>query len=107
MTSTDLEVLVRSLLPLAGHSVWWGPGEAAQGSENGQGKGETSEDVESDLLALTRGRFGTGAVRTEGNPVGCEVFWLAIYCPHIITMTQWLLERHNRSIELVELHDHG
>lgn len=70
----NLEVLVGSLLPLARHGVWCGLGEHAHSSEDGQGRSETCEDVEYDLLVLVGRRLRAGPVRAESDPVGCEAF---------------------------------
>lgn len=83
----DLEVLVGSLLPLARHGVWWGLGEHAHGSEDGQGGTEAGKDVEYDLLVLVGGGLRTWAVRAESNPVGYEAFVSAfvgwsVFMPH-------------------------
>ncbi|KAL2276900.1 hypothetical protein FJTKL_00368 [Diaporthe vaccinii] len=92
----DLEVLVGSLLPLARHGVWWGLGEHAHGSEDGQGGTEAGEDVEYDLLVLVGGGLRTWAVRAESNPIGYEAFVSAFVGwsvrmgrPAEVTMLRW------------------
>jgi hypothetical protein len=75
---TNLEVLVRGLLPLLGHGAGSLLAEHTHGREHGEGGTDTDESVEGDLLALIRRTLGTGTVRTERNPVCCEVDRLAL-----------------------------
>lgn len=74
---TNLEVLVRGLLPFLVHSVWCGLGEHANGGEDGKTGEDAHKDTKSDLLGLIWRSLSTGTVRTESNPVRCEAFRLA------------------------------
>lgn len=78
MATANLEVLICGLLPLLVHGVRCGLGEHASCSKDDQAGEDADEDTESNLLALIWGSLSTGAMRAEGDPVGCEVFWLAL-----------------------------
>ena len=67
---SHLEVLVRRLLVLLGHGGRRLAAEGAESGEYGEADDETNAGVEDDLLVLIRGGLGTGAVGTEGDPVG-------------------------------------
>lgn len=71
---THLEILVRGLLPLLVHGVWSGLSKHAHCDKDRQTGKDADSDAESDLLALIRGRQGTGAVRTERDVVSYEAF---------------------------------
>ena len=71
--STNLQVLLGSLLPLLCHGT--GPdrtGEHASEGEDGEGTEADSNGQEEDLTALIRRRRSAGAVGTEGDEVGCR-----------------------------------
>jgi hypothetical protein len=69
---SDLEVLVRSLLPFPGHCVRGGTGERPHRGEEDEADTDGDGGVEGDLPALVGGRLGTGTVGTEGDPVCCR-----------------------------------
>jgi hypothetical protein len=68
---TYLDEFIRGLLVLLGHGRRRRLGEHAHGREESERDADTDGNVESDLAALIGRRYGTGAVSTEGDPVGC------------------------------------
>ena len=82
----DLEVLVRSLLPLPGHGVRRRTGERPHGSEDDEGDADGDGGVHSDLAALVGGGLGAGTVRTEGDPVGWWWRWGLAHLVHMVCL---------------------
>lgn len=65
-----LGVFVGGLLPLLGHGLGHGLAEEVDNVEDSEGSEGELGHLEEDLPALTLGGLGTGAVGTEGDPVG-------------------------------------
>lgn len=95
---THLQILIRSLLPLAVHGSRWLAAKRADGHEHDQADTNSNPSVQSDCPALSRGILSSGSVRTKGDVVSCSAVSKLVHsslCPqsNIVPSNSILQER--------------